>query len=488
MKKAFLTFMTVIMVLLSAGCGETRMTKNRTVFTITAVNGTEEILNQINIYIYSGDQLLEALPLDKVQDAVLNPGEKAHKDYERAKAQASELRLVAEVIDIDGNVHRCYPQIGFVVGEEKEYEITVTGSAKEGYRISAEFPHNEYAKDLKNGQTIGMEIFRKLYRSNENICFSPLSLEIALAMLYEGARGETLEQFASKQTGPLSILTDRAQIANSLWADDEFRVSEEYIQTLFSRYAAEVFNQDLTGETYRKINSWVDEKTRGMIKGILNEPLQDSVAMVLINALYFKAKWQTLLDRCGEDDFTTSSGNKVSVEYVGERKTFQVIDDDDYSGVVLPYDDGNTSFIAIKAKNAGEIPDYQTILSLMQKTEYVFTDLKMPKLDIEYSRTLNDVLRESGLDMIFDGNRADLTGLGNSEKGRLAVSVVIQKTHLKLDENGTEAAAVTAITVDTTAWIPDLPKQMYFDSPYFYAIVNNGAIMFVGYVDNPVAE
>ncbi|MBQ6655481.1 MAG: hypothetical protein IJM79_08170 [Erysipelotrichaceae bacterium] len=489
MKKAFLTFMTVIMVLLSAGCGGIGPVRNKSMFTVTAVNGTEEVINQINVYVYCGYELLEALPLDNVQDAVLNPGSKAQRDYDRISAQTGaqngELRLVVEVMDSEGNVHHVYPEIGFMLTEGKDYEITICGSMKDGYTLNAGFEHNEYAEESVSGQTIGMDVFRRLFNRNDNICYSPLSLEIALKMLYEGARGETLKQFTDRKTGLLRINTSKAEIANSMWADDELKVEEAYLKALLEKYSAEVFNTDLTGDTYEKINDWISSKTHELIKRVFFEPLPDSMAMVLVNAIYFKAAWCRQLMNLGIADFTNTSGKKVSAEYVGDTGTYLTFDVNDYSGMIIPYDDEGTCFMAIRAPESGAVPDYETLMKLYEQAQYERVEFRMPKLDIEYTRKLNDDVMACGLSDIFNSQTADLSGIGSSPKGPLAVSMILQKCHLKLDENGTEAAAVTVIGVETTAYMPDTPRRMYFDSPYFYAIINNGAVMFIGYVNNP---
>jgi serpin B len=495
MKKMLITLMAALMLMTASGCSQSKPNEiGKAYFGIEVRNNTGKNLKSIAVKIMRDDQPVHTAELQKAGE-LIKPDEVMSHDFEQktlsAQSQGSnEVTAVITITDEDGKTVECTPLIGFYIIEGMKFDFNLTADKEGGYRVEASFRHRDISDDpvAIEGDTIGMEVFKRLINRNENICFSPLSLEIALSMLYEGAGGETLSQFKAKQSGPLYIKTDKAMLANSMWADDEFRVNAEYLDTLLKKYDSEVFNQNLTGDTYKQINQWISDKTRKLINGVFDEPLSDSMAMVLINALYFKANWASQLAILENGDFTTASGKKITAEYVGDMGNMLVAEDEQWIGAVLPYDDGETKFIALKSKDKPGIPDYQTLIRLTEGAEYRYAEMKMPKLDIEYSESLVEPLRAIGLSDVFDSQKADLTGIGQSDKGNLFVSLLLQKTHLKLDENGTEAAAVTVIGVDTCAAPADEPLKLYFDSSYFFAIVNNGAVMFVGYVDQPAVS
>ncbi|MCR5067854.1 MAG: hypothetical protein K6A14_07320 [Erysipelotrichaceae bacterium] len=490
MKKILLAIMALLMTLSASGCAQQRVVieQQERVFYAAVYNYTDKDLREVRITVRYASGKTEEIAIPAEDDRIFKDGEHIGISFSLPSDESDDhVILAVELTDEEGNVFECESRMLFVFNEYQNNELWLESNDAEGYRIRANFRFsNTNSEVIPQGQTIGMEVFRKLIKSDKNICFSPLSLEIALKMLYEGAKGATLKQFTDLQTGPLNIITQKAAIANSIWADDEFEVNDDYLKALLEKYQAEVFNTDLTGDTFKKINEWISRKTNELIREVFNEPLSDSMVMVLINALYFKANWRDELHRLEPDDFTTSSGQKVKTEYVGNIGYYLTFNEGDFSGMIIEYDDGSY-FIAVKAPENGAVPEYETLMRFYEKADYERLNFKMPVLDIQYEEMLNDALKEIGLTYIFDADEADLSGLSKSGKDKLDVSMVLQKCHLKLDEYGTEAAAVTVIGVEKTSYITEEPRPLYFDSPYYFAIVNNNAVMFAGYVNNPTS-
>ena len=491
MKKILLALMALLLTLSASGCAKQPVVieQQERVFRAAVYNYTEKDLREVKITVRYASGKTKEIVIPVEDDRILRDGEYIDISFSLPKDESDDhIILAVELTDEEGNVSECESQMSFVFNEYQHNQLWLESNEEQGYRVRANFRYSQTKDEVKpQGQTIGMEVFRKLIKRDKNICFSPLSLEIALKMLYEGAKGTTLKQFTDLQTGPINIFTQKAAIANSIWADDEFEVNVDYLKALLEKYQAEVFNTDLTGDTYKKINEWISDKTNEMIREVFNEPLNDSMVMVLINALYFKANWRDQLCRLEADDFTTSSGEKVRTEYVGDVGYYLTFNEGDFSGMIIDYDDGSY-FVAVKVPENSAVPDYETLMRFYEKADYERLDFKMPVLDIQYEETLNDVLKEIGLTYIFDSSKADLSGIGKSGKGSLDVSMVLQKCHLKLDEYGTEAAAVTVIGVEATAfYTEEQPRPLYFDSPYYFAIVNNNTVMFAGYVNDPTS-
>ncbi len=271
------------------------------------------------------------------------------------------------------------------------------------------------------------------------------------------------------------------RVANSVWKAEriaeDFR--ESYRESVSKNYAAE-YRYFTADNAVEKINEWADTKTEHMIPELLPEGYDTTdLAVVLMNALYFKDAWQDSFPEylTKEDDFHTRDGGAARKEFMSTEDTFAYYEDQDTQLVILPMKGG-----VYMAFVLGSAEDLSVKVS---RAEYTAVDVTIPKMDLEteFSNSeLVDFLKENGVISAFDSRKADFSAMIDHD---LFVSDIIQKTRIKLDEDGVEAAAVTAIMMSDEAYeVPAEPKVFRADRPFSFYIYTtcNGttAIMFAG--------
>ena len=355
-------------------------------------------------------------------------------------------------------------------------------------------------------------------QNDENPVLSPLSAYLCLAMLMPGAKENTKAEFekimgadwqyvsalaaniASELTGVKG--NTRLDIANSIWTDDDKAViEEEWLKTVKAYFGPDIYSADLpSSEALKAINKWVNDKTNGMIPKLHDENYDKDTIMVLLNALYMKADWAHKFE--GQDtydrEFTKADGSTVTVPFMNMFEAYEsYIKTEDAEGIMLPYDDGRLAFIALKP-GSGDARGYAASLTGAKLKEAIaaakadtFVTVNMPKFDTEYSVYLTDALKAMGMTDAFDPFLADLSGAGRGVDGPLYISYVFQKVKVDVNEEGTEAAAVTEIaTAEGCALPADEPIVLTFDKPFVYAIVDTGTgvPLFAGVMENPEAK
>jgi len=343
--------------------------------------------------------------------------------------------------------------------------------------------------------------------SEENPVISPLSAYFALAMVALGADGETLDEFTAllgrephELAADLLALTrdlknvsgsTALQISGSVWVDDSFTVNPAFAAAMADYFNALALSRDFAAtETVDEINAWVAEQTDDLIDQVIDSIGRDAV-MLLINTLYFSGKWAAAFNPMTEyqGTFHPATGSAVEVPFLSTSAgTFSVAVTDQFEAALLPYDDNRLGFLLARPTDGTSVRDFAAAHDLggilAQLEESPEAQIRMPKLDLEYKVVLNDLLQAMGLDKAF-GNLADLSGL-IEEDDPLHISQVLQKVRLLVDEEGTEAAAVTVVTVERASIALNL-IELTFDSPYLYAIVDleTGIPLFMGVLDNP---
>ena len=341
--------------------------------------------------------------------------------------------------------------------------------------------------------------------SGKNIMFSPTSLNFALGMIAEGAKGETKEvlsaylgtsDFASYAKEYLDKIQayntedesygyqSKVKIADAVWMDDGLTLQEKFKNTVSNSFGAEVKAVDFsaTEETCDIINSWCDKNTEGLIPKIITPDLiNDNTGLCLTNSLYFESGWS------GEpwkvSDTEESFGKKEKTKYMtctGDR----YYENDKATAFGRDYANG-LSFIGILPNDKGDFNLENLDIGGLLKSnpEYDEVDCKMPKLNFETSTVLNDMLSSLGLDNLFSSN-ADFSGIADQN---VNVDTILQKTKLELDENGTKAAAVTAVTMECmSAAVENEPiiKTVELTRPFAFLIYDrsNDEILFIGKV------
>ena len=381
------------------------------------------------------------------------------------------------------------------------------------------------------GNYFAFNIFREVSTAaaEPNTFFSPLSLNLALGMLYNGASGVTRTEMAEvlgmadftdlefneyyqkmiKALLEIDPLTEIG-IGNSIWYRDGFSVKQPFIDLNRDYFDAEVqalnFNRP---DAAKIINAWCAEKTKDRIKEIVDDPICDEVVMCLINALYFKSKWKYEFDKADTkpDDFVKADNQKVKANMMEQTQVMSYYADKHLQCVELPYgydssiesgltyaQDGkpysNEAFsmvVILPADDMGidGIIDYmdETVWqNIIEKLSYQNVKLKLPRFKIECTIPLNEPIKNAGMTRIFQG------GFDNISDISLQVSNILQKTFVEVNEEGTEAAAVTSIAFVTAVIdTPPQPVSFFANRPFLYVIKerSTGAILFIGRMDEP---
>ena len=339
---------------------------------------------------------------------------------------------------------------------------------------------------------------------NKNIMLSPTSLNFALGMIAEGAKGETKEalkeylgtdDFAAYAKQYMENIKkynsdeenygykSKLKIADAVWADDDLKLQDAFKKSVSSNFSAKVENLDFsnTDKTCKRINKWCNKNTEGMIPKIITpDTISKDTELCLTNSLYFESGWNG-------DPWTVSNkkekfGDKEKTKYMtcaGDR----YYKNDKATAFGRNYANG-LSFIGILPNEEGDftLEDLDIESLLKSEPEYDEVDCKMPKLNFETSATLNDMLSDLGLENIFS-NDADFSGIADKNT---KVSAVLQKTKLELDENGTKAAAVTAAVMECMSAMAPNPvvKSVELTRPFAFLIFDemNNEILFMGKV------
>jgi serpin B len=347
----------------------------------------------------------------------------------------------------------------------------------------------------------------------ENPVISPLSVMLALGMVANGASGGTLDAFEDVLgNGDLNLdqinaaykaLTEqytepagstKFHIANAIWVRNGFQVEPKFLQDNADWYGAGVFLADFaSSKTVDSINSWVFAQTEGLIDEMVTKLDPDSV-MLLMNTIYMNNTWLRTFDAedSREAPFSMADGSLVTVPYLNNGiRQEQFIAGTQETGVLLPYDDGKFGFLALLPEEGVSVRDYiasldgQSIKSLLDSAQQTNLQLSLPKFEAEYAITLNEALKELGLDVAFDPNEAEFAEISKDQG--LYIQEVFHRAVLKVNEKGTEAAAATGITMGVTSAPAEDFITLSFDRPFVYAIValGTGLPIFLGALENP---
>ena len=352
----------------------------------------------------------------------------------------------------------------------------------------------------------------------ENPVLSPLSAYLCLAMLMPGANENTKAEFekilgadwdyVSALAADIAAQLEKTggstklDLANSIWTDDDKAViEEEWLKTVKAYFGPDIYSADLPSDgALKAINKWVNDKTNGMIPKLHDDNYDKDTIMVLLNALYMKAEWAHKFEGnyTNDREFTKADGSTVTVPFMNMFEAYEsYIKTEDAEGIMLPYDDGRLAFIALKP-GSGDARGYASSLTGAKLKELIaaakadtFVTVNMPKFSTGYSVYLTDALKAMGMTDAFDPFLADLSGAGRGVDGPLYISYVFQRVKVDVDEEGTEAAAVTEIaTAEGCALPADEPIVLTFDKPFVYAIVDTetGVPLFAGVMENPEAK
>ena len=368
---------------------------------------------------------------------------------------------------------------------------------------------------VQSDNTFGFRLFQNVVGAEEdkNVFISPLSVAMALGMTYNGADGSTQE--AMQAVLGLSGLTIqevnesyqsliellagldpkvRFQTANSIWYRQEWSFEEEFMNLCKDYFDAKVSGLDFNDpNAINVINGWVDENTNGEIKEIVDiDDIDYTTVMFLINAIYFKGTWTYEFDEdlTQDDWFALPDGSQKACQMMRQEGEFQYFENPDFQAIDLPYGDGNFSMTVILPRSDSDIDSLLAEFNQDNWTQWTDTfseetvRLEFPRFTLEYELTLNEVLKELGMGIAFDPGAADFTRM--LDTGGLWIGEVKHKTFVEVNEEGTEAAAVTSVgmTMGISA------TAMRADRPFVFAIRehHSNTILFMGKIVEPTLE
>ncbi|NXU22248.1 A1AT2 antiproteinase, partial [Thalassarche chlororhynchos] len=349
---------------------------------------------------------------------------------------------------------------------------------------------------------------------NKNIFFSPLSISTAFAMLSLGARSNTLRQLHSGLgfnltemeeqeihegfQRVLQLLNDphrevQLSMGNALFIDDRLKLLQKFLNDVTNFYYSEAISSNFQNspEAIKEINNYIETKTHGKIVGLLKSLNPDTV-MVLVNYIFFKGYWEKPFNNLAtrDDDFLLDAKNSVKVKMMHQNKAFNVHRDEKLSCwvVEIPYK-GNAAalFVLPDEGTMKQVEDAllkETVSNWMQSLEKRVIYLDLPKFSISGSYDVKSLFEKMGVTEVFS-NQADLSGV--AEKTLLKVSKAIHKAMVDVNENGTEAAAVTMIELVPLSAAFPRPPHIRFNRPFLMMIVDKTThgILFMGKIVNP---
>ena len=396
---------------------------------------------------------------------------------------------------------------------DKDRSVSSVGSADLGELVRG---NNAFALDL----------YRVLSDGEGNLFYSPFSISQALAMTSAGARGETLRQMeatlhhrlpqsglhpafnaldrtlASRGQEPGGTANDageasqyfRLNIANAIWGQHGYQFLPDFLDVLAENYGAGMMAVDFVGapdESRVRINDWVAEETAGKVEDLLPPgTIERSTRLVLTNAIYFNASWLWPFDRRDTTmrPFHLAQGGTVRVPMMTETNGYGYARGDGYRAIDVPYSWGEMS-MTILLPDEGTLGAFEGSLDLdllyriMDGIETDYVTLTMPLFEFESEFSLRDTLAGMGMPDAFGGG-ADFAGMTGSRD--LWISEVVHKAFVSVDEEGTEAAAATAVNMLLGGFGED-PIAVTIDRPFIFLIrdTGTGTVLFLGRVSNP---
>lgn len=367
---------------------------------------------------------------------------------------------------------------------------------------------------VQGGNDFSFDLFNKVVQSeptNTNVFVSPFSVSMALAMTSNGANAELRATMAAilgyndlsqaevnsafkSLEKRVKEMDNRVQFnnANSVWYRSGKVVKSSFSESLINYYNADIRGEDFQNpQTVNNINNWVSNKTQGKIPSII-EQINPEHVMFLINALYFKADWKVPFDPKETQDrgFQLASNETVQVPTMMTKKAkYRYLSHRDVELVDIPYGNGQFSMTVLMPNSDISLNKFTESLNVIALNNWlnasaeVGYDLYLPKFKLAYEISLNSVLKQMGMGEAFSGSYGGFSEIFNDNQHHV-ISEVKHKTFVDVNEQGTEAAAVTSVGIVVTS----LPPSVRVNKPFVYVIreKHTDAILFIGKMENPL--
>ncbi|UCG83136.1 MAG: serpin family protein [Dehalococcoidia bacterium] len=375
---------------------------------------------------------------------------------------------------------------------------------------------------VEGNSAFAFDLYRYLSAEDGNLFYSPFSISMALAMTYAGARGDTEQQMAETLRFLMPqdrlhpafnaldlILASRGEgaegkddkgfrlnIVNAIWGQEDYEFLAEFLDVLAENYGAGLRLLDFINapeDSRITINDWVSDQTEGRIEDLIPQGAIDALTrLVLTNAIYFNAAWLHPFEKYLTDNgaFHLLDGGTATVPMMRQTESFGYAEGEGYQAVELLYDGAELSMV-ILLPEAGRFEAFEGSLdadyveSILSDVDYQRVALTMPKFEFESEFGLVDTLDTMGMPAAFTAE-ADFSGMNGRRD--LVITDILHKAFVSVDEEGTEAAAATAVIIGETA-MPGEPVEVTVDRPFIFLIrdIETGSILFVGRVMNPSA-
>jgi len=384
--------------------------------------------------------------------------------------------------------------------------------------IASQDDLQDQAEDMTK---FALNLYHKLAVEDGNLIYSPYSIYQAFLMVYAGADAETKAEIAEALeirvddgkdvhnlmnalnkllTTTPSYLDETAQplrfdVANALWVQQDIDIKQGFLDTLSSNYNAGLKLVDFSKpeDARQAINLWVAAQTNDKIKDLIPQGiLNELTRLVITNAVYFKGAWQNPfnINRTASEPFFLLDGSETTAEMMHTSYTGAGLITEQYQAVKIPYQGGNYAMAVIMP--SGDFSGFEQSLDedalklILTGFDGIFgqVNLGLPKFRTESSFNLGDQLKALGIQQAFDSQTANFTGI--NDQMDLYITDVLHKAYIDVNEEGTEAAAATAIAVGTTS-MPADSWDITFDHPFIYVIyeTTTNAIVFMGRVVTP---
>lgn len=370
---------------------------------------------------------------------------------------------------------------------------------------------------VQGNNKFAFDLYSQVKQSDGNLFLSPFSISTALAMTYAGARGNTETQMAETLHFSLSqerlhpafltlmqgLQADSARsgyelsVANALWGQEGYKFHEAFIDITKNYYEAGFKEVDFVKNiesTRQTINRWVEGKTKDKIKELIKPGiLTELTRLVLTNAIYFKGRWMSQFKKesTRPEPFELINGDKAQVSMMNQAKEFSYFENETAQILEMPYEEDKLSMVILLPKEKKGISglekllnpeNFRSWLSILRKQEVI---VSLPRFKMTSEFLMNEALKSLGMADAFDMKLADFSGMTPDPIG-LYISKVIHKAFVDVNEEGTEAAAATAVVM-TLRGMPE-PKPVFrADHPFIFIIrdIRSGSILFIGRVMDP---
>lgn len=379
-------------------------------------------------------------------------------------------------------------------------------------------PEGVAMKDVVRGNNqFAFDLYGKVRAGSGNVFLSPYSISAALAMTSAGAKGETARQMAealhlpsdgealhsgfaqldAQLVGGEDPRPYQLNIANALWGQQGLGYRPEFLRLTETYYRAGLHQVDfgrhheIARET---INSWVEEQTKDKIKDLIGpRDITPATDLVLTNAIYFKGTWSNPFPKLAtkDEDFTTTEDKRFPVPMMHQSGSFNCFEADSIQALELPYEGNTLSMVVLLPRKVNGLGDLETGLTASKLDGWLArlsrqpVQVALPRFKLECGFELAGALTSLGMSLAFSPE-ADFSGI--TEDRKLFISAVIHKAFADVNEEGTEAAAATAVMMlRSMAKVSRPPVVFRADHPFLFLIrdVRSGSILFLGRVTNP---